>query len=118
MNKRKTGRTTRMLKHAQELSDQGRAIYIIADNYQRVRMIKRKIGLDYGIKVETVESAGNFDWQTLSLRGVNPNVVVLIDHRTIERRFARIIESLTRYDSADDKDHKPLKHSELIEQHE
>lgn len=97
---RQTGRTTRMLEHAKKLSGEGRAVYIVADNRREVRRLTIELGEgNHGIKVETPESLGNLDWQTLTLRGAHPNCVVLCDHHTIEDRFGAIVRMLHAYDA-------------------
>lgn len=94
-----TGRTTRMLKHARELSKQLRAVYIVAANEQHAALLRRELGDEpHGIEVETESSLGNLDWQTLTLRGAHHNCVVLVDHYAIESKFSRLLEMLTRYD--------------------
>ena len=98
---RQTGRTTRMVEEAIDLANKGRAVYILADNYNHAENIRELFGEDpetYGIKIETEGDLGNFDWQTLSLRGAHKNCIVLIDHYTIENKFSRIIEALHKYD--------------------
>lgn len=102
MNKhlRQTGRTTRMLKHALQLSEQRRAVYVIADNERQADMMRRQLGDGpHGIKVETLASLGNYDLITGDLRGAHPNCVVLVDHYVIERRFGRLWEQMHAYDS-------------------
>lgn len=111
--KRGTGRTTRMLKRAIDLRNQGRAVYVIAANEQHaetifgmliglmpeetpVRFSSMEIG---GIKIETPESCGNFDWEQLRLRGSHPNVVALVDHHAIESRFSLMLKELAAYDT-------------------
>lgn len=96
--KRGTGRTTRMLAHAKQLEASGRAVYIIASDHQHAGNLRRLLPEETGIKVETPATAGNFDWQTLALRGAHPNCVVLVDHYAIESHFARMLRMLTAYD--------------------
>lgn len=103
-DQRQTGRTTRMLEHARELSKQRRAVYIVAANEQHADMLRRELGDEpHGIEVETEESIGNLDWQTMTMRGAHPNCVLLVDHYAIESRFGRMLEMLTRYDSANNR---------------
>lgn len=90
-----------MLEHARELSNQRRAVYIVAANEQHADMLRKQLGDEpHGIKVETESSLGNLDWETLTLRGAHPNCAVLVDHYAIESRFGRVLEMLTRYDVA------------------
>jgi hypothetical protein len=102
---RQTGRTTRMLEHARKLANDGKAVYVIASSEHHARQLSLAIGGDgrigvdiRGIKIETPTSCGNFDWETLSLRGAHPNCVVLVDHHTIEMQFAHILEAMHAYD--------------------
>lgn len=96
--KRATGRTTRMLSHAQELQQEGRAVYVIAANAQHAAQLKSLLPKDTTISVDTPETASNFDWFTLTLRRAHPNCVVLVDHFAIESRFAPMLKMLTAYD--------------------
>jgi hypothetical protein len=103
-DKRQTGRTTRMLARAKQLAASGRAVYIIAANYAEAQRLVAALGGDRpsvsigGIKVETPETCGNFDWLTLTLRGSHQNCVVLVDHHAIESRFAAVLQELHAYD--------------------
>lgn len=100
---RKTGRTTRMLQEAISFAKQGRAVYVIAGSADHRNQLEKRIsdlcyGLtNLGIKVE-YPAPHNFDWDYLRLKGAHPNCVVLIDHHTIERRYAAILHELHRYD--------------------
>ena len=102
--KRQTGRTSRMIAHAFELAEQGRAVYIIAADAEHAKDLKERVdaydrGVTRGIKVETPESVrSTFDWQTLTLVGANPNCTVLVDHYTIESYFEYVLQMWTRYD--------------------
>lgn len=60
--------------------------------------------LRLGIKIQierghiTFEQTGhNFDWKTLRSRGVHPDVVTLLDHWVIERKFPAVVEMLYRF---------------------
>ncbi len=93
-----------MLEHARELSKQRRAVYIVAANEQHADLLRQKLGDEpHGIKVETENSIGTLDWQTLTLRNAHRNCVVLVDHYAIESRFAPLLEMVTRYDVANRK---------------
>lgn len=99
---RRTGRTTRMLEHAKQLALAGRAVYVIADNERDLRRLEIecfKTGEpNLGIKFETQQSLGTFDWEQMRLIGAHPNCVVLVDHHAIEDKYARILEMLHAYD--------------------
>lgn len=99
LTSRRTGRTTRMLDHAKQLSREGRAVYIIAASEREVKRLREMLGPGYpDIKIETSGSLPNFDWEFLTLRGAHPNCRVLIDHYAIEVRYARMLEMLHYYD--------------------
>ncbi len=107
-SKAKTGRTTRMLLDALQLCSGGRAVYVIAANErERIKLNMQIEALGRGpwerdekafVKVETVQSVGNLNWETITLRGAHPNCVVLVDHYAIETHFSRIFDMLTQYD--------------------
>jgi hypothetical protein len=102
--RRQTGRTSRMIAHAFELSEQGRAVYIIAANTRHAKDLQARVSLygirvTHGIKIETPESVrSTFDWQALTLIGAHPNCVVLVDHYAIESHFEHVLQMWTRYD--------------------
>lgn len=93
--KRRTGRTTRMLEHAAELARQGRAVYVVF-NMPAGPALREKYP---DISFETQASLGpSLDLEHLRLRGAHPNCVLLVDHYVIERRFGRLFEMMTAYD--------------------
>ena len=99
---RRTGRTARMLDEAKELARQGRAVYVIAATYAHAKNLEHIAGEEcqqLGIKFETPDSLGNFDWRTMRLITGHPNCVVLADHFAIETHFAQMLEMLHRYDA-------------------
>ena len=90
-----------MLDDARAKAAEGRAVYVIAANVAEMRRMQQMLGQDarsLGIKFETADSPGNFDWRSMRLRGAHPNCVVLVDHSAIEQHFAAILEMLHRYD--------------------
>lgn len=98
---RRSGRTTRMLKEAMKLAQEGRAVYIVAHTSSQVKELENRLGPageQLGIKVDVPEFLGNLSWETLTLTGAHPNCVVLVDHHTIEARFAGMLEMLHRFD--------------------
>ncbi len=98
---RKTGRTTRMLEEALRLAGEGYAVYVVVapGDQRRVMDALTLLGKPRrGIKVETEAGLGNFDWQTMTLRGAWPNCVVLVDHYVIEQRFGAMLDMLRRFD--------------------
>ena len=98
--KRRTGRTTRMLQYAMQLSELGRAVYIIAANEKQAKDLRLQLGNEpHGIKVETESSLGDFDWQRLTVPGAHPYCVFLVDHYAIERKFGALLNMLTNFDN-------------------
>lgn len=98
MQKRATGRTTRMLQEASRLIDEGRAVYVIMDSKAAIDRVRE---FDDRIAFETPASSVTFDWEMMRLRGAHPNCVVLVDHYAIEQRYARLLEMLTRFDECE-----------------
>jgi hypothetical protein len=98
--KRRTGRTSRMLDAARLIAQQGREVYVIAAHLSHADALRRMLGSDAkGIKVECADGIGaKLDWATMTLRGHLRNHTVLVDHYTIESRFAAILSEWMRYD--------------------
>lgn len=96
--KRQTGRTGRLLQEAKRLKQEGRAVYIIAATQRHAQELQRCLPPGTGIKVETPGSCGNFDWETLTLRGAHPNCVTLVDHYAIEHHQGHLLQAWTRFD--------------------
>ena len=97
-DKRRTGRTARMLQRAQELQAAGHAVYVIAANAAHAAILRRELPEETTINVETPVSCGNFDWHTLRLVGAHHNCAVLVDHYAIESHFAPMLKMLTMFD--------------------
>ena len=103
-NLRQTGRTIRMLEDAKRLAKEGRAVYIITQNRAEQKRLAHLLGNPddnpyanpLGIKVETPDTPGNFDWETCSLIGAFPNCVVLIDHFAVECEISRRLAILAK----------------------
>ena len=89
-----------MIEHARKLAtEDGRAVYIIAANKQDQKRLRALVGEPaHGIKIETPESMGTFDWQSLTVPGAWPQVVVLVDHYAIESQFGKMLTMLHAYD--------------------
>ena len=101
-----------MLEEAIEQARNGRAVYVVAATQAHVRMLEDmggKAAHELGIKFETAQTLGNFDWRTMRLAGANKNCVVLADHYAIEAEFSAMLEMLHRYDlkTANDTDNGP-----------
>lgn len=113
MFERGTGRTTRMLLHAIRLKREGRPVYVISADISQARVLfnmlcdmlpedvnRSNSALEiYGIKIKTSDVPWQFNWRTLSIRGVEKDCVVLVDHFAIESHFALMLDMLTAYDN-------------------
>jgi hypothetical protein len=97
--KGRTGRTTRMLEHAVQLSKEGKAVYVVAANELDALRLEREVGpLVRGVKFESADAFPELDWRTMTLPRAWPNVVVLVDHYAIEQRIGAALQMMTRYD--------------------
>lgn len=97
--RRRTGRTTRMLEHAVQLSNEGKAVYVVAANELDALRLKQQVGpLVRGVKFESADLFPELDWGTMTMLRAWPNVVVLVDHYAIEQRIGAALEMMTRYD--------------------
>lgn len=104
MRNRQTGRTTRMLLHAKELAESGKAVYVVAANSLHAKQLDemaKKLGVPQSVKIERNGEAMPLDWRTLRTHGMHDNCEVLVDHFAIESEFDRLLEMLHRYDQAD-----------------
>ena len=99
---RQSGRTTRMLKDAERLALEGRAVYVLAANELQRCLLRDKCGekaYRLGIKFESPGSLGSsLDWFGMRILGSHPNCVLLADHFAIESALRRAIEMMHRYD--------------------
>lgn len=105
ISNRQTGRTTRMLEEARQLSDEGRAVYIMAASSRHANQLRESFislfgeGPVRGIKFEYPGSTGNFDWSTLRLTSAHPNCVVVADHYAAEQEVAELTLKIERLKS-------------------
>jgi hypothetical protein len=91
-----------MLEEARRLKNEGRAIYVMAADYQHAKILREQFGDENNsVKFETPSSLQNFDWRELRLVNAHPNCVVLVDHFAIEVHFSRLLQMLHRYDLGD-----------------
>jgi len=101
---RGTGKTTRMLNDAICAAKQGRAVYVLAANKSHANILESRCSelepkyKELGIKFETPESLGHFDWAYMRLPGAHPRCLFLADHFAIEHHFSQMLEMLHRYD--------------------
>lgn len=98
----RSGKTTRMVEKALELSRLGRAVYILAAHSNSalyIRGILQRLAPDenHGIKVESAPPQG-WDWDHMRLGGSHPNVATLVDHYLIETKYKKILDELHAYD--------------------
>jgi len=79
-----------MIKRAQELVEQGRAVYILANNDWHKDQIKKELGpRPIGITVEAAASLRSIGEQAMALRDKYPNTEVIMDHYVIFTRWSR-----------------------------
>lgn len=117
LEKRGTGRTTRMLEHAIEKADKGVYVFVVAATNDHALLLRQQLckmceGKIAGTKVYTkangqisVESSENkqFEWDRMSFIGAHPSCETLVDHYAIESRFRNILEMLTRFDQKNER---------------
>ncbi len=90
---RATGRTTKMLREAEDLSMQGKKVCVVVPR-NLIKEYKRKLA---GTTVQVIGMLENFDYRTMSVQGVR-DTIYLIDHYVIEQQFEKILDMLHRYD--------------------
>src|SRR5690348_10125997 len=98
---RGTGRTTRMLESAALIARDGKPVYILVYGSNHRRYLQAccdSVYPDAGIKVETEETVGRFDWDTFRFDGMPSNGVVLVDHFLIESKFPLLVQALHGWD--------------------
>lgn len=100
-----------MLTEALELISDRREVLIVTDNERHanhLRMAIDEIACKCGLLSKPSEShllsfispsTPHFDWQRLHLIGKSRHTTVLVDHYTIEARFAPMLKMLHRYDN-------------------
>lgn len=103
MNKKQSGRSTRMMQDAAQAVDERRAVYVILAPISRPENFLRLLGdraerYRGRIKFETFGTLPNYDIDTGRLRGAWQNCVVLVDHFAIEHRHYNLIHLYEKYD--------------------
>lgn len=120
MNKRKSGRTTRMLKHAINMACDGQTLIIAVNDVSHLKALdrqleelakasgipklKRKRGRDVlrkRVYIVPFANLHHFDWATGDARRGN-NTTVLIDHYALESRLGIVREYLNNFKGVDD----------------
>ncbi len=99
---RRSGRTTRMMEEAKRLDAEGKSVYVVFSS-QTECDYWRDFVTGTGIKIETPQSIGgkHIVEEVLvegRLRGHSPNVVTLIDHYYIFKKYAPFILTFHRWD--------------------
>ena len=103
IDKRGTGRTTRMIYYAKQLHGHGKIVYIFVATGLEVIRIKNLLGPQYKDEIEVKilhEALENGVLETrgpLAIRGMRP-VEVSIDHFAIECEFGSLMRELVAYD--------------------
>lgn len=90
-----------MLEEAASLAEEGKAVYVMCNDMVHAEILHDKLDKDWdklGVKFETPLTVPGFDWKRMTIEGAHPNVVVLVDHYTIESRFRHMLDMLHRYD--------------------
>ena len=97
-NKRRTGRTTRMLEEAVRQAKAGRAVYVVMTRGMQQMYKRNPLYEKLGIRLEVLAGL-NIEWSpVLRLRGAHPNVLLLVDHHVIEQEFGGILRAWTQFD--------------------
>lgn len=111
MKHARSGRTTRMLQEAIQLSLARRAVYVVGLNAAHARVLAQRLEElnppeGHGIQFGDANMIRTLDWYTLTLDRAHPNCVVLVDHAVIEQRYRAVLRMLHRFDAdePDDED--------------
>ena len=98
--RKRTGRTSRMLSEAKSLAEQGRDVYVVFNDRSQANhwrnMFGEALAEKLGVKFETAHEVG-LDWEIMTVRGTHPNCVFLIDHTAIEQRYKKQLEMMNKY---------------------
>lgn len=103
IEKRASGRTSRMVDHATRLAAAGRPVCVVLCTtaqceYWKEKTVHRLHGDVPGLRFETEETLGDdLDWKRLKLQG-QLSCVLLIDHAVIESKFRNIFVMWQQYD--------------------
>lgn len=92
---RATGRTTRLIEEAKRLQQQGKPVVVVVATGRQVNEVRIKTG----DTVRVVHSQSpEWDWNELRLYGLPLETEYLIDHYVIEKKYAKILQALHRFD--------------------
>ena len=92
---RATGRTTRLIEEAKRLQEQGKPVVVVVATAHQVNEIKIKTGDT--IPVLHTQSA-EWDWNEMRQYGRSLETEYLIDHYAIEKKYAKVLQALHRFD--------------------
>ncbi len=99
VDKRQTGRTTRMLEEAlYQARVQGRAVYVVMP-YENLRELYASNPKYHCLRFETLHSLRTLDLRTGRLVGAHPNCLVFVDHSVLEMHFSWLVAQSTRFDA-------------------
>lgn len=96
--KRRTGRTTRMLEHAKQLASEGSLVHVIVNDHIVAQRLNHSLQADHPTITVSAVVPHEFRWETLSFAGDGNRTVVLVDHYVIERRFGHLVDMMNAYD--------------------
>lgn len=105
IEKRTSGRTTRMIEHAIRLAKTGWKVYVVLAHRPLCTMWEREVAIRTGddslnIQFETEDTIGDdIDWSRMRLKEFHPNNVLLIDHAVIESKFRNVFRVWQQYDN-------------------
>jgi len=118
---RNTGRTTRMLEEAISIAKSGGMVIVAAYTFHdcgrlyerclelldggitQVRKQPASIALEFGEGRINFSSCCSelFDWRTLAFAGLHQDTKQFVDHAAIERKYAKAVEQLHRFDASE-----------------
>lgn len=97
-----TGRTTRMLEEAIKQAAAGYDVMILAaDNRHRDALVLQLHSLNaerVPITVRPISWIRTFDWVSMRIRPLDPNIITFVDHHAIESHLANALRELHRFD--------------------
>jgi len=110
---RGTGRTTRMLQEAERLAMEGHYVVIPCSGREKEHLQsmltdilnkhfitnRNSSTINYSGGQINFISFGTFNFENLRAIGIDSSAKVLIDHKTIENKYSKILEMLHRFDS-------------------
>jgi thymidine kinase len=90
-----TGRTTRLIEEAKRLQQQGKRVVVVVATSHQVNEIRIKTG----DTIPVVHSqSSEWDWNEMRQHGLPLETEYLIDHYAIEKKYAKILQALHRFD--------------------